>query len=341
MQLFRNFNTMDQTSTIQRALFDSIKQKLSPNISLVNEIAEILDLSHDSAYRRIRCDKPLTIEELFKLKSHFGISIDAFGEDKGNNVMFVSSLIEHEQFKISNWIDKISEDLLQISESKNIEIIYAAKDPPLFHYFQFPEITAFKVFFWEKTLFQFPEYEKKIFDLDKINQEIFKKGRKALALTTKIPTIEIWNEFIFRILLSQIRFYWESGLFAKKSHLKNLLDKMEKWLLHIQKEAELGFKFLYGSQPEGIENTFQLYSNEVILNDDTILVKTDHGYAAYLTFNGLSLLKTSNQKFCTELNKYFHGLMKKSNLISLSGAKERNRFFNEQLNEINLFRKRV
>ena len=116
---------------------------------------------------------------------------------------------------------------------------------------------------------------------------------------------------------------------------------MEQWIHHIQKEAELGFKFMYGHQPEGVENTFQLYLNEVVYNDNTIIVKTDRGYSAYLTFNVLSLLTTTNQMFCANLNKYLRGLLKKSTLISHTGAKERNHFFNEQFNQINLLKKRL
>ncbi|MBN1822057.1 MAG: hypothetical protein JXR31_00870 [Prolixibacteraceae bacterium] len=332
---------MDQISTVQKAIFNLIKEKLPPNISLVNEIAEILELGNDSAYRRIRGEKPLTIEELFKLKIHFNLSIDAFCGDVGNHVTFETSVIEPDNFKVSNWVDKIFNDLIKIDAAKQKEITYVAKDPPLFHYFQLPEIAAFKVFFWEKTLFQFPEYEAKTFNPEDIEIDVYKKGQKALALYSKIPTVEIWNENTFRILLSQIEYYWISGFIVKKSHLKNLLDKMEKWIQHMKKEAELGFKFLYGHEPVGIEDSYKLYFNEVVYNDNTILVKTDRGYSAYLTFNVLSLLNTTNQNFCKELDKYFKGLVKKSTLISHTGEKERNRFFNDQLHALDQFRQRI
>lgn len=332
---------MNQISAVQKSIFALVKEKLPANISLVNEVAEILEVSDDSAYRRIRGEKPLSFEELFRLKSHFNISIDAFCGDEGSNVTFESHMIEPERFKVINWIDKILCDLEKIHDAREKEIIYVAKDPPLFHYFQLPEIAAFKVFFWEKTLFQFPEYEEKRFDPGDIEHDVFHKGQKALAFATKIPTIEIWNENMFRILLSQLEYYWISGFITKKDHVKNLLDKMEKWIHHIQKEAEYGFQFLYGHEPEGVENTFQLYFNEVVYNDNTILVKTDRGYSAYLTFNVLSLLNTSNQKFCIELNKYLRGLLKKSTLISHTGAKERNHFFNKQFYEIDLLKKNL
>jgi len=332
---------MNQVDSVQREIFQKIKEKLPHNLSLVFEITHVLGVSQDSAYRRIRGEKPLTLEELFKLKKHFGLSLDQFSGDSSSNVNFNCSTIGAEKFKVSDWLDKVYSDLQKIDYANEREIIYAAKDPPLFHYFQLPEIAAFKVFFWEKTLFQFPEYEEKMFRLDDVSEDTFQKGRKTVALATKIPTIEIWNEQTFKILLSQIEFYWISGFFQSRDDFFNLLDKTEKWIHHIQKEAEYGFKYLYGKPAEGVENTFKLYSNEVVLNDNTILIKTNLGYSAYLTFNVLSLLQTNNQVFCGELDKYFRGIIKKSNLISLSGAKERNRFFNEQFRAIQSLKRNV
>jgi len=325
---------MNQIATIQAEIFKKIKSKLPPNLSLVFEITDVLGVSQDSAYRRIRGEKPLTVEELFKLRDHFEISLDQFGGEDSGIVNFKCSAIGAKTFKVSSWLEKVYNDLHQINALQNREIIYAAKDPPLFHYFQLPEIAAFKVFFWEKTLFQFPEYEEKMFCLDEISNETLQKGRKTLALAAKLPTTEIWNEQTFKILLSQIEFYWVSGFFSNNDDFFNILDKAEKWIHHIQKEAEYGFKYLYGTQPEGIENNFQLYVNEVVLNDNTILVRTNLGYSAYLTFNVLSLLHTTNHTFCLELDRYFKGILRKSNKISVSGAKERNRFFNEQLHAL-------
>lgn len=332
---------MNPAGDIQGEIFQKIKSKLPPNLSLVFEVTKVLGLSQDSAYRRIRGEKSLTVEELFKLRDHFGISLDQFAGESSNSINFNCSAIGAETFKVSDWLDKVYADLNKISATRDCEIIYAAKDPPLFHYFQLPEIAAFKVFFWEKTLFQFPEYDEKMFCFDEISDDTFQKGRKTLAMAAKIPTIEIWNQQTFKIFLSQIEFYWVSGFFSNNDDFFNLLDKTEKWIHHIHKEAEYGFKYLYGTQAEGIENNFRLYVNEVVLNDNTILVRTKPGYSAYLTFNVLSLLETTNQDFCKELDKYFRGILRKSNRISLSGAKERNRFFNEQLHALQKLKRQV
>lgn len=320
---------MIRENSIQQKIFQQIKEKLPPNLSLVFEVSKLLNISQDSAYRRIRCEKELSLEELFLLKKEYNIALDNLGAEDISKVNFTVSLVD-KNFKVINWLDILYNDTKKIFACRDKEIIYTAKDPPIFHYFHLPEIAAFKIFFWEKTLFQFPEYEEKMFSFDDFQDDVYEKGRKALNMATKIPTIEIWNNHTFKIMLSQIEFYYVSGFFKHKDDLENLMDKMEKWIHHIQKEVELGYLFMYGSEPEGLVNSYRLYTNEVVMNDNHILVRTEYGYKAYLTFNVLSLLQTSNQSFCIELDRYFRGLMTKSNLISHSGAKERNRFFSDQ-----------
>ncbi len=68
---------MNEAIYVQKELFFRIKGKLPPNISFVHEISESLEISYDSAYRRIRGVKELSISELFRLCNKYGISIDS------------------------------------------------------------------------------------------------------------------------------------------------------------------------------------------------------------------------------------------------------------------------
>ena len=312
---------MGQNLEIQKTLFQKIKEKMPQNVSFVHEVAELLEISYDSAYRRIRGEKELSFMELSRISQHFGISIDTLFNIQSDNIVFKAHSLEPGKFTIKEWLELILADIKNINLSREKEIIYAAKDPPIFHYFQFPEVAAFKVFFWEKTLFQFPEYDNKKLRLDDFDKDILNIGQQIISTSAKIPTIEIWNEDTFNITLRQIEYYYIAGYFEKKDDIKNLIDKVQKWVRHIQKQAELGFKFLAWKEPEGIENTFKLYENEVVLNDNTIHVTLDDITAVYLTFNVLCLLITRDPEFCQKIEFYLRGLIKQSNLISISGTK--------------------
>ena len=332
---------MEQPPDIQKLLFEQIKERLPSQASFVHEIAEVLSISYDSAYRRIRGEKPLDILDLYKLAGAFNISLDALSNLGANKILFDYFTLEPDKLGLKEWMGLILADTKRISEAKEKEIIYAAKDPPIFHHFQMPELAAFKMFVWQKTLCQFPEFEGKKFNLDDTDTEIMQMGCQLLRLSNKVPTTEIWNEDTFNITLRQMEYYMVSGYFIKKDDIFNLCDKLEKWILHIRKQAECGFKFMYGEAAEGIENSFKMYENEVVLNDNSILVKRDDVTTVYLTFNTLSLLITQSPLFCENINNYFSKLIRKSNQISVSGAKERNRFFNKLLSIIEDFRKRI
>ncbi len=332
---------MSQLFDIQKAIFQQIKEKIPANISFVHEIAGMLEQSYDSAYRRIRGEKMVTLEELYKLCTYFGISVDSLFKIKSGKIVFNNIAIEPGKVSIKEWLQNILTNIQMIQSAKEKSVIYAAKDAPFFHYFQIPELAAFKMFFWEKTLFQFPGYFEKKFSLSEYDQELHKIGRQVLIAYTKIPTIEIWNEDTFYIILRQIKYYWVSGLFKNPEEIWILFDKLETWILHIQQQAEYGYQFLYGLEPNGVEGTYKLYENEIVLNDNTVLVKTGDIKTTFLTYNVINLLTTTDSAFGDKIDNFLQGLIKKSIQISSAAAKERQRFFNRLIDQIGRFRSRI
>ena len=243
--------------------------------------------------------------------------------------------------RIKNWLDIILEEMKMISAAKEKEVIYSAMDLPFFHILQVTELMAFRMFFWEKTLYQFPDYEDKKFILNDFEGEVTKLSKQILNTWIKIPTTEIWNEDNFNITLRQLEFCWYSGYFQNKNDLKNLCEKLLVLLNHIKKQAEHGIKFTLGQEPEGIENSFMLYENEVVLNDNTIFIRTEKTTKVFLTYNVLNLLTTQNPSFCTYTENCLKRLISKSSLISKSGDKERNIFFNRIAQTINSLINRI
>lgn len=321
-------SNMGDPENIQMAIFQQIKEKIPKSYSMVKEISNVLGLSYDSTYRRIRGDKKISLEELYKLAMNFNLSLDNIFNAGIRQVTFNCAPLDSNSFKVKDWLGQVLQSIKEISEAREKEMIYAAKDVPVFHYFQIPEIAAFKIFFWEKTLFQFPEYHEKHFRLDEIDPGVIKIGRQALFHATKVPAKEIWNQDTFNIMLRQIEYYWVSGFFRKKDDALNLIDKMDQWIHHIYSQAEQGSRLIFGQSSGSLENSFQFYENDVVLSDNTILLNADGKKTVYLTFNVLGLLVTNNSFFTDHISKYLEGLLKKSNLISMYGAKERNRFFN-------------
>ena len=81
-----------ESSNTQLRFFQHIKSALPPNVSFVDEIAELLEISNDSAYRRIRADKPISFEELQKLCVKYKVSLDQFLNLQSDAFIFTGKL---------------------------------------------------------------------------------------------------------------------------------------------------------------------------------------------------------------------------------------------------------
>ena len=64
----RNNVTESQAFHIQNLFLERLKSRLRPGVGLAEELAGILDISIDSAYRRIRGEKTLTLAETWQIR---------------------------------------------------------------------------------------------------------------------------------------------------------------------------------------------------------------------------------------------------------------------------------
>jgi hypothetical protein len=334
------FAVMNQSNQIQEVLFQMIKAKLPSNISFVHDLSELLGISYDSAYRRIRGEKELSLAELKAICHHYDVSIDTLFGMQSTQVIFESLALGEDGFTFENWLMSLLEGIKRVYSSHQRDIIYAAKDLPVFYYFEWPEIAAFKMQFWQKTLIPDSEYENKLISLE-APQNLFELGHQMLSYYIRIPTVEIWSEATIASILRQIEFCYVSGFFANTEDVFRLCDSLDSWLNHVQHQAECGFQFKLGTPAEGVENSYRLYINEVLVSDNTILVTMDGQKTSYYTYNVINQLITTNQTFCNQVDKTLRNLMQKSTLISGTSAKERHRFFNLMHDKVKNLRIRI
>ncbi|MCX6248006.1 MAG: helix-turn-helix transcriptional regulator [Bacteroidetes bacterium] len=331
---------MNQSISIQETLFHAIKGKLPPNVSFVHSVSELLGISYDSVYRRVRGEKELTLEELKTICEAYDISVDTLFSLQSRHISFNSLAIGEEGFSIENWLQTLLVEIKKIHPCKQQEIIYAAKDIPLFYYFEFPEIAAFKFFFWQQVLIPSAGsmYQKLTLD---VPETLYKTGRQLLSYYVRVPVIEIWSEETISSVLRQIEYCFVAGFFTRNEDVFRLIDVLETWLGHVQAQAEHGFQFMLGTTPEGVENSYKLFHNEVLVNDNTILVTMDDRKVCYNTYNVINQLITTSPVFCDQIDKSLRNLMQKSTMISGTSSKERYRFFNALHEKVRLLRCRI
>ena len=310
---------------IQEKFLDLAKQKLNPNVSIVDKIALLLDMSKDSAYRRLRGDIALTFDEIGILSQKFNISLDNLLEIDDKHVTFSYRSLDQENFSFEDYLNSILDNLELSKTADNKELIYAAKDLPIFHEFRFPELASFKIFFWLKTILQDSNYLDKSFDFNAVPEKLITLGRRIWEKYMDLPSIEIWNEETIYITLKQMEFYFDSGIMDKAQTLQ-LCDVYTELIEHIQSEAELGRKF-NDKNDGGAKNNLKIYNNEVSLPNNLLLLVMGDIKIAYVNCNMLDILTTTNKYYCDQSHKYLNNIIRKSTLISVVSEKERIKLF--------------
>lgn len=314
-------------TNIQTDFLNQIRNKLPNNASFADELAELLNVSRDSAYRRIRGETVLSLDEVKKLYDKYGLSIDGIISPDSNMVLMNHQAVDF-NFSINEWLKSIIQNLTFAKHSTTLELIYAAKDIPVFHYFRFPELAAFKLFVWSKTIIKDPYYEQLPYSPDVLPKEVIIEATKAWQLYSSLASTEIWSDEAINSTLKQIEFYYECDYFKNRSLAIDLHNQLDDFIKTIKEEAAEGKKAEGGG--------FTLYQNDILIPDNTILVKMTGAQVVFINYNTTDLLTTYQDSFCEKTELYLKTLLKNSALISATAERERNRFFSKLAEKISM-----
>ena len=322
----------------QQRFLEEIKRKVPGNISLAEVIADDLNISNDSAYRRIRGDTHLTLGECLVLCSKYNVSVDSLFETSTNHIVFNYRAINQDTFNFELYFKSILENLDTIKKFEKKEMIFAENDILPFHLFKFECLAAFKLYFWMSNIHHFPQYENASFSINSFSKELLGFAKQVWESYVSIPSIEIWSDENLNVTLRQIEFIYECGKLGSREVALQLHEELQEVVLHIQKQAARGYKYLYGKENAiGDEKNFQLYYNEVTTMDTTVFIKMDDARMVLLGHNVVDILTTSDPLFCEHTQTILDNIIKNATLISVVGEKVRKRFFLKLIDKIDQY----
>ncbi len=329
----------NKSKIIQEQFLQRVKSAVAPNVSFVDELADLLKLSTDSAYRRIRCETLFNIEEITLICKHFRVAFDSDVQHMSNKVTFDYLKLDDKKENFKLWLLFVSGDVKKIGTSINNQIIYGANDIPIWHHFFSKELVAFKLFYWLKSILNAPEYADLNYDVNLIDDEMLASASEMLKNYDEINSVEIWTEDTINSSLKQIEYFWESGFFNSKQDALRICDLFVEELNLVLKKASKSSKLVEKNQ-SGKEN-FKLYKSEVIIGNNSILANIGSTKIAYVSNNTFNMMSTTSADFVHENELWLNNLLRKSTLISGVAEKQRNQFFRVLREKVELVRQRI
>jgi len=307
----------------QRLLFDQLKNHAISNISLINILSDLLNISNDAVYRRMRGEKRLDIDELAKICAHFNISFDTLFGLRQQSLQFTYIPLDLSDFDVyKRYMKQLLLSFKTLSKAKEKEVFFTAIDIPMFHFLPYIELTLFKVFSWSNSVGAFhgsySEFCKMIKD-----DELIDIYKQLITAYKEIPSVEIWTEGTFDAILRLIDYHFESGCFSTKDEALLLCSQLLEMVNQINKWSVQGFKDeLSGTVP------YKLYLSGIELENNFVVMKREQTVNCIIKFDTINSMTTTNPAFCNESLKWINNAILKSTLISGASQKESFRFFN-------------
>ncbi len=321
-------------NSIQSTFLEEVRKRVPTNIAFADDLAEILSISRDSAYRRIRNETVLSLDEVSAICTHYKISLDEIISPSSEIVSFHNRFVTENDFTFEKWLKFINGNLDMLGTFAKKEMIISAKDVPIFYYFHTPELCAFKMFFWMKSVLRYQLYQAETFRPELVPRELLALGKKINEKFTSMERTELWSDDTIHASLRQIEFYYECGFFNSALQGQNLCDELLNSIREIRECATIG-------QNQNANTPYNLFKNEILIADNTFLFKMGDKRAVFINHNTLNVLSTTQESFCAQTENYLRNLLNKATKISGTGEKERIKFFNTIEEKIKSLKKRI
>jgi len=315
---------------IQKIFFETTKQRLNPNLRLVDVISDLLNIGSDSAYRRLRGEKELTLSELVKLSAYFNISIDSLLNYKSDNVIFKYTPLDFTDMQdYTSYIRSLSNLYEGLAKAKRKEILITAQDIPIFHFTPFVELTFFKLYAWNQSINRNQiSYDQFVSGLDR--DELSLIYDKIINSYSQIPSTEIWSENTIEPILRLFDYHLDMDCFESKQYPVLLCHQLLQLIENVELWAEKGCK-----EHNGDVAYFQMYLSSVDMENNFVITKRDDVTTTSVKLFTINGIFTSNDAFCEETERWIRSLISKSLYLSGSSDRERFRFFQQIKNKIN------
>jgi len=323
---------------MQEQFIAFIKAKTSNSTSFVEEIASVLDIGYDAAYRRVTLKTNLSLNETILLAKHYKISLNnLFEVGNQNSILTEVSPELHNASNLEDYFIRSRQNVYPLTKLKNASIIYSAKDIPLFHTLKDSYLSRYKIYVWLKDVDLNFTKDKTSFDkfIEDVPDSLLKNAFALGDIYKNINITEIWNDSTIIGTLQQILYYFESGLLSQELAY-NICDDLTEVIHHVEGQAIK--QSIFGSKNKA---TYNLYINEIHTMSNTIMVITPNKKVFFTPFTVLSYFKIEHQPTCEIMKQFFDKQMRSSKLLINAGEKDRTLFFKKMHQRIDNLKSRI
>ena len=289
-----------------------IKSYIPAGVKIVPFLMDLLNISRESAYRRLRNEISYTVQEVVVLVSKLNMPPqEIFGGDKGQDKTYFTLGSFEEESPSENYVQMMKSKikaLQDMSNGRSIRATYVGNrisDGLLLHYKMLSKLRYIKWVHQTHKLAINSKYSDIVVPpqvLD-VHKEYLESSKKVSHYTA------IFDFNIVQAVINTIKFYYRRNLITDDEllEMKNELHEVLDGLEQISRT---------GKNAYGLDNI--LYLSYLQVESNIILFESESGISVHLLSSGKDTIVTNDVKFCEDQKLWIDSLLKFSVLITRS-----------------------
>lgn len=299
----------------QIAFFRRLVAALPQGYNYATELADILQVSTDSIYRRARGETVLTYPEMLLIQQRLNLKL---------GVLFPHTHIEEINFAYSrptngktilDFLEEISDQMFLAYRREKLAVALTGDDLPFFMHFLTPKLLQFKLATFSDGNFS---KEGRVEEPDNYLNQLM---QTILTRWLESGSDEVWGSAPLDSSIKQIHYSLENGLISQSfaaelmQELFELVDLINDWACTGKKN----FGTIKGGK-------IALYHSELSLGDMNLILRFGDEMAVYKNSYAYGYMRTEHPDYCRQTWEWIKLQQQKSTLITSSGEKFRNRY---------------
>ncbi len=200
---------------LEKKIAERVPNHLNPFI----ELADLLDLSKESIYRRFRGDTPFTLDEIWKISNVYKFSVDDLLQTiNGDTGVF--RLIDSSQCTLQEVVLKLQQIVSRSINDSTYRLYVFASDIPILRIVNYSNLFHLKWFHWQTNAHASLQKEPRITLNHKPNSEL------SYDQYLHCNPYEFWPATILNTTLSQIHYYNQCNALIDEEMLYNMYSEL-------------------------------------------------------------------------------------------------------------------
>ncbi len=303
---------------------EAIKEKIPERTKIAHVLMDILSIEKEAVYRRLRREVPFTFAEVASISSKLGILLDNIVcSGHTNDRPFHMKLYERDETPdigrrlLSQFTSVLQQGVLH----EKTEVACASNILPQSLYYHYDSLSRFYLFKW---FYQYgdPTLVRNYRDISLSPADSEARCRFIAYAQNAESTSFVWDHMILYYLVNDIRYFAGIQMISEgeQAEMKNDL------FLLVDRIEEIAATGAYPATGKKVN----LYISDINFDTSYCYISTPRQKLSMIRAFTLNAVATSDERTYERLKNYITSLQRLSSLISVTGEKQRKRFFSDQ-----------